>query len=201
MIKAVVFDLGNVLVNFDYTIAARQIAPRTRFTADELMAFLARSPFMLEYEKGLLSRQEFFAVVRSGTGFVGDLAKFASLFGDIFSEITPMVQLQAALRRRGLPSYVFSNTNDMAVEHLRRDFPFFGNFDGYVLSYEHHAMKPDPALYESLERLAGRRGEELFYLDDRPENVDAGAARGWQALLHESPEKSLAAVRKLGLLA
>src|SRR5271157_6046906 len=116
MIQAVVFDLGKVLVDFDYRIAARRIAPRSQLTADELMSFLARSPAMVEYESGRLSRQEFFALIRPAIGFAGDLAEFAGLYGDIFSEIAPMVELQAALRRRGLPSYVFSNTNDMAVE-------------------------------------------------------------------------------------
>jgi HAD superfamily hydrolase (TIGR01509 family) len=61
-------------------------------------------------------------------------------------------------------------------------------------------MKPDAKLYEVVERKSGRRSADLLYLDDRPENVVAGAARGWQVILHETPEKSLAAVRKLGLL-
>ena len=102
-----------------------------------------------------------------------------------------MVQLQAALRQRGLPSYIFSNTNELAVEHIRQSFPFFAKFDGYILSYEHGVMKPDAALYEVVERKCGRRGAEILYLDDRPENVDAGAARGWQVILQESPEKTL----------
>ncbi len=61
-------------------------------------------------------------------------------------------------------------------------------------------MKPDPRLYEVVERQSGRSGAEILYFDDRPENVAAGAARGWQAILHKSSEESLAAVEKLGLL-
>jgi HAD superfamily hydrolase (TIGR01509 family) len=111
-----------------------------------------------------------------------------------------MIQLQAALRQRGLKTYAFSNTNELAVEHIRRCFPFYATFDGCILSYEHGVMKPDARLYEVVERQSGRRGADLLYLDDRPENVAAGAARGWQVILQESPEKSLAAVRQLGLL-
>ncbi len=58
-------------------------------------------------------------------------------------------------------------------------------------------MKPDAKIYEALEKLAGRRGGDIVYLDDRPENVAAGAARGWRAILHESPEQSRAAVEKV----
>ena len=60
-------------------------------------------------------------------------------------------------------------------------------------------MKPDPEIYEALEKLTGRRGADILYLDDRPENVAGGAARGWQAILHETPEKTRAAVEKYQL--
>ena len=114
--------------------------------------------------------------------------------------IEPMVNLQAALRQGGLPAYVFSNTNELAVEHIRRSFPFYANFDGYILSYQHGAMKPDARLYEVVERQSAHRGAEILYLDDRPENVAAGAARGWQVILHQTPAQTQAAIRKLGLL-
>jgi HAD superfamily hydrolase (TIGR01509 family) len=97
-------------------------------------------------------------------------------------------------------TYIFSNTNDLAVAHIRDHFPFFRQFDGYVYSYEHHAMKPESLLYEIMEQTSGCRGSELLYIDDRLENVAAGAARGWQTVLHETPEKTRAAVAKLGLL-
>jgi methionine salvage enolase-phosphatase E1 len=90
--------------------------------------------------------------------------------------------------------------NNDAVGHIRRNFPFFANFDGYILSYEHGAMKPNEKLYEVVERASGRRGAEILYLDDRPENIAAGAARGWQVILQESPEKTLAEIDKRGLL-
>jgi HAD superfamily hydrolase (TIGR01509 family) len=61
-------------------------------------------------------------------------------------------------------------------------------------------MKPDAALYEVVERLSGGRGAEILYLDDRAENVEAGAARGWNIILQESADKSIAATQELGLL-
>jgi HAD superfamily hydrolase (TIGR01509 family) len=61
-------------------------------------------------------------------------------------------------------------------------------------------MKPTAKLYEIVERATGRRGAEILYIDDRPENVQAGAARGWQAILHESPTTTREALQKLGLL-
>ena len=198
--KIVVFDLGKVLVDFDYGIAAKHLARRCRRTADEINGFIAASPLLFRYETGLMTRQEFYSAVCTETGFVGDLDEFGGFFSDIFSEIGPMVELHSALRKLSIPTYIFSNTNDLAIAHIRRNFPFFNNFDGYILSYEVGAMKPEPKIYEALEKMSGCRGPEVLYLDDRPENVEAGAARGWQVILQETPEKSRAAVEKLGLL-
>jgi 2-haloacid dehalogenase len=198
--SVVIFDLGKVLVDFDYGIAARRFAERGKISLPQIAQYISQSPLFLHYETGMVTTQQFYAEICRVTGFQGDLAEFDKCFADIFTPIEPMVQIQAALRQRGLPAFIFSNTNELAAEHIRQSFPFYGNFDGYILSYQHGVMKPDARLYEIVERECGRRDAEILYLDDRPENVAAGAARGWQAILHESPEKSRAAIQKLGLL-
>jgi len=196
----VVFDLGKVLVDFDYSIAGRRLAVKSKASPAEIQTFLDHSPLLYRYETGLMTRQEFFDEVRGVAGYNGDLGEFGSFFADIFTEMTEMTALQAALRRKGFRTYIFSNTNDMAIEHIRRTFPFFANFDGYILSYEVQAMKPAAKIYEALEALSGKRGAEILYLDDRQENVDAGAARGWQVILQTDPAKSRATIEGLGLL-
>ena len=195
-----IFDLGKVLVDFDYSIAARKIAARSSKAPEDLHAFLGSSPLLVDYESGRLTRQSFYEAIRDAIGFRGDLAEFGSYFADIFAEIPGTIALHAELRRRGFKTFIFSNTNDLAIEHVRRNFPFFKNFDGYIYSYEVGAMKPQEKIYESMEAMCGRRGAGLIYLDDRAENIEAGVARGWRAILHESPEKSRAALAKLGLL-
>jgi len=106
--------------------------------------------------------------------------------------------LHAELRRLKMPTYIFSNTNDIAIEHIRRNFPFFKNFDGYIFSYEVGAMKPETKIYAALEQLTGRHDGEIIYIDDRPENIATGAALGWRAILHESPEKTRRALKHFG---
>jgi FMN phosphatase YigB (HAD superfamily) len=198
--KAVVFDLGKVLVDFDYSIAARRIAARGKMSLLEIVAYINRSPLFHEYESGRVTTQQFYDEIRGVTGFRDGLVEFSDCFADIFTEIEPMVQLQTELQQRGMSTYAFSNTNELAADHIRRSFPFYSKFDGCILSFEHGAMKPDARLYEVVERQSGRREAEILYLDDRPENIAAGAARGWQVILQESPEKSRAAIQKLGLL-
>jgi HAD superfamily hydrolase (TIGR01509 family) len=133
------------------------------------------------------------------TGFSGTLEEFGEFFADIFTPIPEMVELHAALKRKGYPTWIFSNTNFLAVSHIGKRFPFYGGFDGYILSCEHGAMKPDPKLYEVVERATKANGAQIVYIDDRPENIQTGAARGWNAVLHETPEKTRAALVKSGV--
>ena len=196
MSAVIAFDLGKVLVDFDYRIAVNRITARSTTSPDGVKIFLSESNAIIDYECGRLTREEFYAQARKATGFRGTIEEFGQAFADIFTEIPPMIELHAELRQRGIPTYIFSNTNDLAVEHIRRNFPFFRNFDGHIYSYEVGVMKPDAGIYEALEKLAGKRGADIIYLDDRPENVTSGAARSWRAILHESPEKSRAAVEK-----
>ncbi len=197
--SVIVFDLGKVLLDFDYSIAGRRIAAQAAASATDVQQFLDHSPLLYRFETGLMTQRDFFEEVRQKTGFRGSFKDFAGFFADIFWEIPPMVELHARLRRQGFPTYIFSNTNDLAMEHINRHFAFMKDFNAHILSYEVGAMKPDARIYQTLEEISGKRGREILYLDDRSENVEAGAARGWQVILQESPESSRAAMKKLGL--
>ncbi len=197
--EAVVFDLGKVLVDFDYSIAARRIAARSTAPPRDVHHFIEHSPLLYRYETGLMTRQEFFEEIRRTTGFLGELGEFAQFFADIFSPMDEMIALHARLRSLGVPTFIFSNTNDLAIAHIRANFPFFAQFDAYVLSYEHGAMKPDQKLYAVVEQVTGRQGGRILYLDDRLENAEAGLARGWQVIHHQTPPSTIEQVRKLGL--
>ena len=198
--EVVVFDLGKVLLDFDYSIVARKLAVGGKLSAEEVRQFINQSPLLFQYETGLITKEQFYNGLASATGFKGSLEEFSPIFADIFEPIAPMVELQATLRQRGIPTYIFSNTNELAIEHIRRSYPFFGGFDGYILSYEHGAMKPHTKLYEVVERDTKRQREKILYLDDRAENVEAGAARGWQVILQEQPEKTIRAIKEIGLI-
>ena len=196
----VVFDLGKVLVDFDYFIAAKKIAAHSDLSPEAVKKHFDHSPLLYRYETGLMTQREFYEEARKVANFRGTFDEFTSYFSDIFWEIPAMIEVQATLRKRGIPTYIFSNTNDLAIHHIRKNFPFFANFDGYILSYEVGAMKPDAKIYEALEKMSGKRGADILYLDDRQENVDGGAARGWQVILQTEPEKSRTEMQKLGLL-
>lgn len=197
-ISLVVFDLGKVLLDFDYTIPARRIAEFSDAPLGAAGFLAANAPLLVRYESGLINTTQFCDEMRRAIRFTGNAETFSEIFADIFSPIEPMLQLHSALRAQGVRTFIFSNTNDLHISHIRKRYPFFASFDGYILSYEHGAMKPDAKLYEVVERETGCSGGEIIYFDDRAENVAAGTARGWNAILHETPEKSRAALERFG---
>jgi HAD superfamily hydrolase (TIGR01509 family) len=197
--EVVVFDLGKVLVDFDYSKAARRLAARTALSLDDVRRAIDQSHLHIGFETGHVTKEDFIADASKLIGFAGLADEFTQIFCEIFEPIQPMIELQSALRKRGIPTFIFSNTNALQLGYIRQTYPFFSGFDGYILSYEHGAMKPDAKLYEVVERETRRRGNQILYIDDRPENIATGAARGWQVILQETPEKTLAAFRQTGL--
>lgn len=197
---AVIFDLGKVLLEFDYGIVARRLAAHSGRDAEQIRGLLDQSPLLFRFESGGMTNDEFFREVAALTGYTGAFAEFADIFGDIFAPIAPMIDLHAQLRARGVPTFIFSNTNDLAVRHIRANFPFFAGFTDYIYSHVVGAMKPAARIYEVVEERTGRAGAALLYIDDRKENVDAGHARGWQVVHHTTPELTIAAVQTAGLL-
>lgn len=200
MKPVIVFDLGKTLVDFDYSIAANRIAPRCNPAGDPVKFFSGHAALLSSYELGLLSTTQFFDQIKAASGFSGTQAEFNESFADIFTPIQPMIDLHTEFRKQKMATFVLSNTNDLAVEHIRKKFPFFNDFDGYVLSYEHGIMKPASKLYEIVERASGRKGGEICYIDDRAENLQTGAVRGWKTVLHEDPAKTREELMKFGLL-
>ncbi len=195
--KVVLFDLGKVLVDFDFAIAARRVLARSRQPPARLQDLIQTSPVLCRFERGEISNRQFFEEVRRAVDYQGGYDEFACAFADIFSEIPEMVGVHARVKAAGYPTWIFSNTNDLAVDHIRRHFPFFSEFDGYFLSYQLGVMKPAASIYEAAERTTGCRGAEILYLDDHEPNVVAASARGWQALWHVSPADTIPAVERI----
>lgn len=196
----VIFDLGKVLLDFDYDLVIRRLAAGGGSDSRTVRRLLIESSLLTDYEMGHFDSESFYDRLRAALGLRMDYHGFRKQFADIFSPMTGMIELHAALRKRGIPTFIFSNTNEIAVTHIRERYPFFSGFDDYVFSYEIGAMKPAPAIYAAMEQRVGVPPEQLLYFDDRIENVEAGRARGWRAVVQTTVEQSRAALCDAGFL-
>ena len=103
-----------------------------------------------------------------------------------------MLKFFNRVKAEGVPTCVFSNTNEIAIEYISKQFPFYDSFDFYVLSFEEKGMKPDEPIYRVVEKKTKQTGESILYIDDRPENIETGNRLGWQTILQEDEVTSVA---------
>jgi 2-haloacid dehalogenase len=102
-------------------------------------------------------------------------------------EMPRSVRLLRALRRKGIPVFALTNFGRETFDHAAAHYPFFREFDRAFVSGRLRLAKPDPAIYEVVERDSGLSGPQLLFTDDRPENVEAAARRGWRTHLFTGP--------------
>ena len=199
MIRAFLFDIGNVLVRFDFSRALRAVAALSD-VADEAEALHRIDAVKLEYEDGQVSRADFLHEAFRILGYRGSEAQFIAAWQGIFSENEPMTALVRALRGK-FPLYLLSNTNDMHVEGLFRDFPVFAHFTGATYSHEAKASKPHRDIYEIARRTHGLDPSETFFIDDLAANIATARALGFHAhhYHHERHGELLAAIRDAGV--
>lgn len=103
------------------------------------------------------------------------------------------------LRAAGVATWALSNFAADSWERAVRLHPPLAAFDGIVLSGREGVVKPEAGIYEILEARAGASGGEVFFIDDRPRNVEAAAARGWRGHVFEWVEGMEAALAEAGL--
>jgi len=198
--EVVIFDLGKVLVDFDYSRCASKLARQTKLPPPQVQRLIDHSPLLVRYETGQLDKTAFYREVCALTGYCGAQHDFEPAFADIFTPMEEMIGAHRFLRESGVPTYILSNTNDLAIAHIRRSYPFFSAFDGYILSFEQGVMKPQERIYAVAEQMTGRKGAAILYIDDRAENLEPAERRGWQVIHQVSIDRTLAKLRELKLL-
>ncbi len=198
--KAVLLDLGNVIVGLDMDRFYRAVALLCPFGFEEIPDRIRDAGLYEPYERGEILSDEFhhrFCEALQINGVAFD--EFGRLWGDMFQ---PAPLLSSELLR-GLsaryPLLLLSNTNELHFRWIRRHYPLLEHFRDYVLSYQVGAMKPSPEIYREAVRRAGCDPEECFFTDDVAENI-AGARRvGIDAQLFAGEEQLQRQLAERGL--
>ena len=184
MIGAVVFDIGNVLLNWQpEAFYDRMIGPEAR---RRLFAEVDLEGMNLSVDAGAPFR----ATVQARADAHPEWAEQILWWHDRWPEMaTPAidhsVRLLRALRRRGVPVFALTNFGDDSFAMAQRIYPFLTEFDRTYVSGRLRVLKPDPAIYAAVEGDCGLPPERLLFTDDKPANIAAAVARGWQGHLFE----------------
>jgi putative hydrolase of the HAD superfamily len=194
MIDAVIFDIGNVLLKFDYLVAAHRLMAH-----NNLAELPERAPIVAAKEAlegGRIDRAEFLRLVRPEFSHEGTDAEFVAMWEDIFEENKPKTRIAVALAAHGVPTYLLSNISCIHHDFIFRTYPVFRTFRDGVFSYRAGALKPDPRIYEiALAQLRIDPARTLF-IDDLAPNIAAAEAFGLEGLVYDH-HNHLAATNRL----
>jgi HAD superfamily hydrolase (TIGR01509 family) len=188
-IRFIYFDLGNVLVNFNLDQVCWQIAAAAGVSADRVRTILFDDGLEEDFETGRIGEAEFFEKFRAAAGTRPDPADLKRAARDIFALNVRIMPIVHGLRGAGNRMGILSNTCSIHWLHVAEG-PFAtlaSFFEKYVLSYEVGVMKPDPKIYQAAIETAGVQPAEIFFTDDRPENVVAARESGIDAVHFTSP--------------
>lgn len=175
-IKAIIFDLGGVLLNLNLPQA---LANMQALGVGKNMMY---NDIIDQYQTGSIASDDFISRIMTECQSDTDRQQVTDAWNSCLLDI-PEYKLQyiLQLRERGFRTYLLSNTNDIHWRHIvKTNFPLpvTDYFDALYLSHEMHLLKPDKAIYTAVLSRAGMQAEECLFLDDTAANIQAAATLG-----------------------
>ena len=183
MINTVIFDIGNVLIDFDWDGYIHSLFPDesiiTRFNEA-----IWTSNLWQEFDRGVMTDEEIIAkIIERTPGLEKEVRQILDGIGaTIISWEDTTLPWIRDLKRRGYRVYYLSNYSKLLREQNPEALGFLSEMDGGVFSYEVHLLKPDPAIYRALLEKYDITPSEAVFLDDREDNVRGAEAVGLHAI-------------------
>ena len=170
-------DVGKVLIDFDFSVAARRLAERCPHPAETVLTLF--DGIKLPYEDGRMDDKSFVEQALALTGFNGTAPEFEAIWCEIFTQNEPMKTTLEALAGR-LPMYLLSNTSGLHKDYFLRTFPIFQFFDGGVYSYSAQCSKPGEEIFRKTIAELDLDPARTFYIDDLLPNIETAARLGFR---------------------
>ena len=199
MHKAIIFDLGKVVINFDFKRGYRALEEFCPYAAAEIPRRIGQTDLVDRFETGRVEPRDFVEQFSRTLDLNLDYDRFCEIWSCIFTEtLIPESLLEALAARYRL--LLLSNTNALHFAVLRKRYPnLLRHFHDLILSYEVLAMKPQPEIYLEALRRAECLPGECFYTDDIAVYVDAARQMGIDAVQFESREQIEREMRDRGI--
>jgi putative hydrolase of the HAD superfamily len=198
MYKAIIFDLGKVLVQFDFERGFQALQGVCPYDAAHIRRRIASTDLVERFETGLIAPADFVAQLSRLLALDIGYAQFCKSWSSIFTDpLIPEAMLEGLAARYRL--LLLSNTNAIHFEMIRETYPMLRHFHHCILSYEVHAMKPRPEIFQAALDRCGCRPEECFYTDDIAAYVEAAQQLGIDAVQFESLEQLERELRARGI--
>lgn len=186
MIKALIFDLGGVIVPFDFKRAYARLEPLCGYPSAEISKRLRSTDLVARFETGLIDAADFVPEICGILGIDLTYDEFCELWTCVLIPGTLIPDHFFAAWKQRYRLVLLSNTNAIHFDKIAASYPELRHFHNLVLSYKVGALKPSPRIYEEAIALAGCKPEECFFTDDVAAYVDGAKAAGIDAVQFES---------------
>ena len=185
MIKNIIFDLGNVLIEVDFD----------RFRTSLLNEGVSKQVFEElfysqeikdKFESGSISNREFMVLMKDKLGPNISKKRFIELVSDMFTEIPEMKEFILKLaERKKYRLILLSNTNSYHFNFIKKKFDYINQIKNFALSYRLKMIKPSTIIYETVLKRYNLKANETLFIDDLKDNCNAAKAMGIKTICYK----------------
>lgn len=201
MFKLLIFDLGKVVVDYDWDSFCRSFAQKSGADLITVKDFFAHDYFHKgRYERGAITTAQLVEEINQKIGTRISLTEFEIIWteGLCFTENKDTTKLLEQLDGQ-CRKWMLSNTSKIHYDYLHSKFDVGKHFEDRVLSYEVGKVKPEPEIYKEVLKRSGVLAEECLFIDDLLYNVEGAQALGIQGHHFTGVELLRLELRKSGL--
>jgi len=198
-IKAVIFDLGRVLVDVDFGGLLSELLPPERIDREQLdLEKIMQQPWFRAFSMGKMDRETFYRRVSGHFELELSREQFEQRWASVFAPRPEMEKIVRTLHGR-IPLGLLSDTDPIHWEWLLNAYDFLALFKEPVLSFRIGAMKPSAVCYKLAAGAVKTPQQNCLFIDDRMINVQGARECGMQAVCFESAGQVEAIVKKINL--
>jgi 2-haloacid dehalogenase len=200
-IKAIIFDFGNVLLEWDPRHVYRRYFPGDETAMENFLDEVNFMEWNAQQDKGRLFSEGVADLSKQFPHYSDLIQAYPDNWRDSIGDFLPgTVELLKRLKKAGYGVYGLSNWSAETFPIVREKFEFFKLLDDYIISGEVGSVKPEPEIFEILLRRIGRSAPECLFIDDSLANVDQAKKLGFVTVHFQSPEQLEQELHRLNLL-
>ena len=199
-IRALLFDLGGVVIGFDFKRAFRVWAAAAGCDPTELERGFSFDEAYEQHERGEIDAAGYFSVLRRSLGLSISDEQLVAGWNDIYLGVIAGMSALLSAANRHLPLYAFTNSNPTHRDAWSKRFANeLSVFRSIFVSSDLGRRKPDPEAFSVVAARTGFQVSEFLFFDDAPENVEGARVAGMRAVLVKSTADVRGVLSQLGI--